>query len=195
VEFVSDLTYVHLDAEQVRALAHPLRVRLLGALRVDGPSTATRLAERLDSNTGKTSYHLRVLAGVGLVVEATELGDDRDRWWRAAHDVTSWEPADFRDDPDTSAAADWLIGETARVYAGRVEAWLHSRQQWSDEWVRAADMSDLRMRLTPARLRALNDELLDVVRRYHHTEDGPDVAGAQPCTVIIQGFPDPHPEM
>jgi DNA-binding transcriptional ArsR family regulator len=191
---VNDPIYVNLDSEQVRTLAHPLRLRLLTALRTDGPSTATRLAERLDSNTGKTSYHLRVLADVGLVVEATDIGDERDRWWRAGHDVTHWDPEDHRADPDTAAAADWLRGAVARSYSERVEQWLRSRDQWSDEWARAADMSDLRIRLTPDRLRTLNDELLDVVRRYHATEDLPGATDAEPCTVIIQAFPDPHPE-
>jgi len=59
---------VHLDARQIRVLAHPLRFRLLGRLRLDGPATATGLARALETNTGATSYHLRQLADVGLVV-------------------------------------------------------------------------------------------------------------------------------
>jgi DNA-binding transcriptional ArsR family regulator len=192
---VDDLSYVRLDAGQVRTLAHPLRLRLLSALRVDGPSTATRLAERLHSNSGKTSYHLRVLAGAGLVAEATELGDDRDRWWRAAHDVTQFEPQDYRDDPDASAASDWLLGEVARIYAQRVEQWLRTRDEWSEQWNRAAEMSDLRLRLTPAGLRRLNDELMEVVLRHHAAEAPPTAPGAEPCTVIIQCFPNPDPEI
>ena len=44
---------VHVSDPQVlRALAHPLRGRLLGLLRVDGPSTATRLAERVGESSG-----------------------------------------------------------------------------------------------------------------------------------------------
>jgi hypothetical protein len=34
------------DAAALRALAHPLRLRLLGLLRAFGPSTASRLAQR-----------------------------------------------------------------------------------------------------------------------------------------------------
>ena len=85
-------------------LAHPLRMRLLGALRVNGPATATTLAELLGTNTGATSYHLRQLAEVGLVAEDPDRGTGRQRWWRAAHDVTNWEPTDFDDDPDARAA-------------------------------------------------------------------------------------------
>jgi len=190
-------TYVHLDTAQLTALAHPLRVRLLAALRVSGPSTATLLAERLSSNTGKTSYHLRKLAEVGLVVEDVGLGDDRDRWWRAAHDITTWRQEDFDDDADAAVAARWLQGHVARNYAVQVENWLASSDEWPEEWVRSADMSDLRITLSAARLREMNDDLLAVVNRYviAAAADTPDdePAETQPCTVIIQAFPNPNP--
>jgi DNA-binding transcriptional ArsR family regulator len=197
-------TYVHLDAAQLTALAQPLRVRLLAALRLSGPSTATLLAERLSSNTGKTSYHLRKLAEVGLVVEEAGLGDDRDRWWRAAHDITTWRPEDFDDDADAAVAARWLQGHVARNYAAQVENWLASCDEWPEEWVRSADMSDLRITLSAARLRQLNDELLAVVNRYMSAvadrpsseTTGPPSAESperQACTVIIQAFPNPNP--
>src|SRR5581483_1560810 len=49
---------------------------------VEGPSTASRLARRLGESSGSTSYHLRMLARAGAVVEAPELGTRRERWWR-----------------------------------------------------------------------------------------------------------------
>ena len=61
-----------LDSVRLRTLAHPARARLLGLLRIEGPATATALAQRLGTNSGQTSYHLRQLAAVGLVVEDTE---------------------------------------------------------------------------------------------------------------------------
>ena len=65
---IGDLTGLRLDAAALKVLAHPLRSRLLSALRVDGPATATDLATRLETNSGATSYHLRKLESVGLVV-------------------------------------------------------------------------------------------------------------------------------
>ena len=52
----------HLDARSLRGLAHPLRMRLLSALRRGGPATASQLAEKLGESSGATSYHLRQLA-------------------------------------------------------------------------------------------------------------------------------------
>src|SRR3954454_12016717 len=81
---------VVLDPPRLRALAHPLRVRLLGLLRLHGPSTATRLAARVGDSSGSTSYHLRQLAAAGLVAEdpAHAGGGGRERWWRAVHSST-----------------------------------------------------------------------------------------------------------
>jgi hypothetical protein len=44
---------------------------------------------------GNVSYHLGVLARHGFVVDVPERArDKRERWWTAAHEVTSWEPAE-----------------------------------------------------------------------------------------------------
>ncbi|MYV61205.1 helix-turn-helix domain-containing protein, partial [Streptomyces sp. SID4931] len=53
------------DARTLRSLAHPLRIRLLNALREFGPATASKLGERLGESSGATSYHLRQLAESG----------------------------------------------------------------------------------------------------------------------------------
>src|SRR5215213_4648029 len=94
-----ELRVLHPTAEQLQALAHPLRSRLLGALRFHGPATSTALAARLGTNSGATSYHLRQLAEVGLVEDDEERSNGRDRWWRAAHDMTQWRSEEF-EDPD-----------------------------------------------------------------------------------------------
>jgi DNA-binding transcriptional ArsR family regulator len=54
------------DARLVRALAHPLRIRILGILenRVASPS---EIAEELGLPTANVSYHVRMLRGYGLI--------------------------------------------------------------------------------------------------------------------------------
>ncbi|EFG65225.1 LOW QUALITY PROTEIN: ArsR family transcriptional regulator, partial [Streptomyces sp. SPB074] len=83
-----DAVHVALDAKGLRALAHPVRVQLLGALRRYGASTATALGQRLGVSSGTASYHLRQLGAAGFVVEDSERGNNRERWWRAAHTRT-----------------------------------------------------------------------------------------------------------
>jgi predicted ArsR family transcriptional regulator len=182
-----------LDSKRLRVLAHPLRMRLLGLLRFDGPATATALARRLGTNSGQTSYHLRQLADVGLVEDVAERGSGRERWWQAAHRSTSWSSVDFRDDPDDRAADDWLAGHVARTHARWMQNWLDARPEWSAEWLEAADQSDFNLRLTPERARALASQLHEVIERYRDEHDtDPE---AERVTVILHSFPHPEPSL
>ncbi|MFJ8580772.1 ArsR/SmtB family transcription factor [Micromonospora sp. NPDC093277] len=179
---------VRLSHQQVRVLAHPLRTRLLGALRVRGPATATKLAEMLDTNTGATSYHLRQLAEVGLVAEDPDLGTGRQRFWRAEHDLTNWEPTDFDDDPDARAAVEWIEDNQVRQLVENAEHWFAVRHQWSPAWRDAFGMSDNVVTITPARLKALADELWQILERYR-TEADPDEPGAEQVEIFLTALP------
>ncbi len=168
---------MHLDARQIRVLAHPLRSRLLGQLRLDGPATATRLAGALGTNTGATSYHLRQLADVGLVTEDESAGRGRERWWRAAHDMSSWQRDAFAGDPDATAASDWLDSYALRRFVARAESWRQARPDATPAWRAAAGFSDYILTLGPERLSALTAELDAVIERYRalgEAEPGPD---------------------
>ncbi|MEU7999020.1 winged helix-turn-helix domain-containing protein [Micromonospora sp. NPDC049060] len=179
---------VHLDNRQVRVLAHPLRLRLLGTLRADGPATATTLAEKLDTNTGATSYHLRQLAEVGLVTEDLDRGTGRQRWWRAAHDMSNFEPTDFDDDPDARAAVQWIQADQVRLLAEQSERWMAAEHGYTRAWRDAAGMSDSLLRIGPARLQALNDELWRLLERYRD-EQVPDEPEAEPVHVFLAAYP------
>ncbi|MFC4147106.1 helix-turn-helix domain-containing protein [Micromonospora mangrovi] len=179
---------VRIDHRQVRVLAHPLRMRLVGALRVHGPATATALAQLLDTNTGATSYHLRQLAEVGLVVEDPDRGTGRQRWWRAAHDVTNWEPSDFDDDPDARAAIEWIQGDQVRLLVAHAERWFAVQHEWSPAWRDALGMGDAFLTVPPARVEALKAELWEVLERYR-TEADPDAPDAAPVQVFLAAYP------
>lgn len=55
--------------EHFKALAHPMRQRLLLALGED-PATLSQLAARFDTHKGNVSHHLRVLLSAGLITPA-----------------------------------------------------------------------------------------------------------------------------
>jgi len=63
-----------LDTGALRALAHPLRVRIYDILSQYGPQTASSLAELLGESSGSTSYHLRALAKHDLIQELDDRG-------------------------------------------------------------------------------------------------------------------------
>lgn len=74
------------DPATLRALAHPLRQRIIWELAVRESARAADLASIIDEPANVVSYHLRALAKVGILEEAPELArDTRDRVWRMAH--------------------------------------------------------------------------------------------------------------
>ena len=75
------------DPKILRAIAHPVRNRILTELNASGPMRAADLARELGLPANQMSFHLRQLAKYGLVVEAPEAARDRrDRAWRSASD-------------------------------------------------------------------------------------------------------------
>jgi DNA-binding transcriptional ArsR family regulator len=184
-----ELRHVNLTARQIRVLAHPLRSRLVGELRLNGPATATRLAEVFRTNSGATSYHLRQLADVGLVEEDPDAGRGRERVWRAAHDVTQWERDDFAGDEDAQTAADWLTSSYARNIAERIEDWTRGVAGEPPEWRAAALFSDYILRLDAGQLAGLVRELDEVVERWRRETDADPAPDAR--TVLLYLYPVP----
>ena len=54
------------DPRYVKALAHPLRIRILALLQ-ERPASPVQLAPRLGSTLGRVSHHVRVLRDIGLI--------------------------------------------------------------------------------------------------------------------------------
>ncbi len=152
-----DISSVVPDATALKALTHPLRLRMLGLLRIEGPATASGLAARLGLNSGATSYHLRQLAQHGFIEEDAGRGSQRDRWWRARHESTNVMPATAK-------------GEELELGLAFEQAALHGQMQQmqrahaaypalSQEWRQASTVSDYTIPLTAAAAKALVEKL------------------------------------
>ncbi len=150
------------NRDQMRAMAHPLRLRLLELLR-DGPSTATRLADDLGESSGATSYHLRILAKAGLVEDDAERGNARERWWRRAPGVV-YMPTDA-DDPEGRA----LEAEARLVHLRRdeeaVARFMRRLPDLAQEWRRATFTGSFNVFLTADEVFELGIEMLERVDR------------------------------
>lgn len=156
---------LQLDQAALATLAHPLRARLLASLRLEGPGTATDLAARIGTNTGATSYHLRKLAEVELVVDTGE-GRGRRRMWRATTRYTSYAPSDFAGDPASQADLAWLERHHLEHFLGQTQAWLEAKPGWPVAWQDAAGQSDDVVTVTPMQMSALREELWEVIQRH-----------------------------
>lgn len=183
------------SADRLRGLAHPVRMRILAALRADGPSTATALAHRLGLNSGATSYHLRQLATYGFIVEAAEMGNRRDRFWLI--DPTQEElPTSSR--ADRAAHLQARLVEQADAAQSAVESHAEVPAAWSKATTFEARELDLTAEQASAlltRIQAVIDEA--VASSGAGSKDAPPSTGKangvksadnRPYRVQVQGF-------
>ncbi len=174
---------VLLERRNVRGLAHPLRVSLLRLLREYGPATATGLAERLGESSGTTSYHLRQLAHYGFIVEAEGMGTRRQRWWQAAHEMTSFDLSGDVSDEEQVLGLEYLRSVASYNCAAIVD-WLDGLAEQPAEWREASTISDWLLRLTPTQASDLMTELAATIERYRNEES--DTLGDEQSSVIVQ---------
>ncbi|MGW1001521.1 ArsR/SmtB family transcription factor [Streptomyces sp. NPDC002520] len=179
-----------LDPRSLRGLAHPLRMQLLDALRHHGPATASQLAARMGESSGATSYHLRQLAAHGFVEDAPEHGKGRERWWRAVDQGLVFDAEDFKGaGPEVRGMAEMYLHEVANTHARELSAWLSTRDRWSEEWSRAADMSNATFRLTPELAAELVEKMHGLIDDYRGRSPESDSPGAEQVRIHTHLFP------
>ena len=183
-----DLSAITPTPAALRALSHPVRLRMLALLRTEGPATATTLAARLGLNTGATSYHLRQLAEHGFVVDDPDRGDGRDRWWQAAHRATVTDPA-RASTPEEQDTHDAYLQAVAIWNTEQLQRAVEERRMLPLAWQDASTFSDWQLHLTPDRARELTDRLRTVIEEFD--EDSADSDGAGSFVVNVNTFARP----
>lgn len=181
------------DADTMRALSHPLRLRLYEELAAMGPATATELGALIGESATNCSWHLRQLARHGLVEEAGG-GPGRRRPWRVTEhwSLRGVEPPE----PAASASARDALVET--VLGREVQAWRDwsaRRHQEPAQW-RQASLSHVSngVWLTAEELAALTSELRELVDRHIEARsDRRDPAnrppGSRPARFVVWATP------
>jgi DNA-binding transcriptional ArsR family regulator len=175
------------SAAGLRALSHPTRLKMLMLLRLEGPATATQLAQQLRLNTGATSYHLRQLAEHGFIVEDHERGDARDRWWKAAHESTRTGLRARTE--DEAEDVDAYLHTVALMYTETLMQAVEERSFLPRAWQEASTTSDWHLRLTPERAEQLVDTLAQLIEEWHEAGEGE--AGTGDFVVNLNAFPRP----
>ena len=179
------------DVRALRALAHPLRNRLLGQLRLNGPATASQLGRVVGESSGSTSYHLRQLAAYGFVEEVEGQGNARERWWRARHRVTSWQPTELATQEGGQAVGEEMSRLQMAMQARVLDAWQAQQHRLGPDWAGAADFSDYVLRLRRDQVRELSAELSAVLTRWldTHPGDQPATEGTELVVVLTDIVP------
>ncbi|WP_300267827.1 helix-turn-helix domain-containing protein [Microbacterium sp.] len=128
-----------LDAGALRALSHPLRVRIFDILAQEGPQTASTLAEILGESSGATSYHLRSLATHELIREAKSNKGGRERWWERPEGGIVYDSRAVEGSPAGEAALQVAVAEVHRRRHDELMEFFTSRiDKESVEWADAS---------------------------------------------------------
>ena len=154
----------------LRALAHPLRWKLIDLLGSEGSATATRCAEVLSASVASCAYHLGILAKYGYV-ELVPGQAGREKPWRLAS---------YRQ--ELSAKGLGVEGELAEQAAtesfldhefARTRERLRSRRLEPAEWREPSRLLGSTMWMTAVEFAQLSDELLELAGRYAERYDDP----------------------
>nr|WP_051876760.1 winged helix-turn-helix domain-containing protein [Cellulosimicrobium sp. MM] len=177
------------DPASIRALAHPLRLRILALLDDEGEVTATRCAEVTGESVASCSFHLRMLAKYGYVEAAERRGKERP--WRTVGRgrQTRFDPDVPESLPAASAVADLVLGQEA----ARVRAWLAGAAAEDPRWLLASTLSSSSFYATREELDALAREVEALTDRFAGRWEDPALRpeGARPARLFAVVNADP----
>jgi hypothetical protein len=146
------------------------------------------LSRLADAAPGSVSYHLATLEEFGFVQQAPELAKDgRERWWRASHAMTHYEPSAMLADPETAAAGRAMRQAFLQGNFAEQLAYLDAEPALEQQWVAAATSGDTVSFLTADELRELSDEVNALAERW----DRPERPGTVPVRFIYSAFRQP----
>jgi hypothetical protein len=171
-------------ALRLRALAHPLRWKVMHVVDSEGTATATRCAQVLGESVASCHYHLGILGKYGYLEQIPDT-PGRERPWRAAdrrQDLTPPGP-----DIEDALASEAATAAFLDVELEEIKARQRRRDAETSEWQAATAVGGATMWVTAAELRELTDELLALLMRYQERSDngGLRPEGARPSRVFF----------
>jgi len=176
------------DPRTMRAITHPVRLALIEALLLEGPLTATRASEIIGESPTTCSFHFRQLAKYGFVEEAGG-GPGRLRPWRLSHLGMNF--TDLHEDPETAVAARALDQMLRDRFFAHLQAFYDNRSSYPREWQEVTGGSEFILHITPAELRALDEQITELLRSYSDRLEDPAKRppGSLPVEVLLFGYP------
>lgn len=179
------------DPQTLRALAHPLRWKLIDLLDSEGSATATRCAAALGESVASCAYHLGILAKYGYIEAAPERSG-REKPWRLTNrqQRLGGDGLDLDGQLAAEAATEaFLEYEFARIRQ-------RSRQQGleSQTWREAGCLVGSSMWVTAVELRQIKQQLMEIAYRYADRDEDPSLRpeGARHARVFAATSVSPH---
>lgn len=152
------------DPLALRAMAHPMRIKLAGMVGIAGTLTASEAARQLDSTAAVTAYHLRTLAKYGFVEDAGGTSA-RERPWRLTQRAVSftWNGEDPAGRAMTRVAFDEWI-EHIRRYQ-------ELKDQYPQDVRDVSEGSESVLMATPAEVKELTEKISELLRPFRERID------------------------
>jgi DNA-binding transcriptional ArsR family regulator len=171
------------EAEELRALADPVRLDLFDLVRRDGPLTVEEASNRLGLAPDEASGHLRRLAEAGLIERDADGG-----WSTEARGIYFEIP----DEPAAQRAARDLSNTMLITYASLPSDWVSRVEPQLDlTWARAAGLFNARIDLTPDELRRLQADLERLLEPFTNRAESDRPADASPVRITAYFLPEP----
>jgi predicted ArsR family transcriptional regulator len=144
------------DPLALRALAHPLRLKLHALVGREGQLTAADAARQLGISQALASHHLRQLAKYGYV-EHGAAGDNRERPWRLTATSHRFEGDDSPEGWESVELLDRYMAEQAVT---QLSDWQQRRADEDPRWSEHAGVSQSLLYVTV-------DELAELTQAWH----------------------------
>nr|WP_221380182.1 helix-turn-helix domain-containing protein [Actinoplanes polyasparticus] len=173
------------DPAVLDALAHPVRLDVLGYLMSAGPATASACARAVGDTPSNCSYHLRVLAAHGLV-EPDDSGDGRSRPWR-----TTLTGFTVDNTGEGAAGATAVLAAAIELDHHLAREYLRRRAEFPRHWREQEPHASYGLAVSPEELIDVLQRIDAVVRPYLHPtrEDAP--ADAEHVHLSLMALPRP----
>lgn len=173
------------EPEALEALAHPVRLGLINHLMAAGPATASACARAVGDTPSNCSYHLRVLAQVGLVGEAAS-ANGRERPWRAM--ITGFATGSEDSEATMTPAEGKLLAVSIQRDQRRLRDYLARRDREPGPWRRSDFYGAYTLRIAPDELSELTGKLDALIRPYIAATREQAPPGAELVHTGVQAF-------
>jgi helix-turn-helix protein len=172
------------DAKALRAMAHPVRWKLLEIVKREGSATATQCAKETGESVASCSYHLNMLAKYDFVEQA-EGGQGREKPWRPVYTQQGW--SDVGMEPEAELAAEAATQAFFEYEFDLAKQRLRESSAEPDEWRLALGSHSTDEWLTPQELGELRAELEAAANRFRERKGNRDArpAEARPVHVFM----------
>jgi DNA-binding MarR family transcriptional regulator len=188
------LTRVVSDPLALRALAHPLRMKLHMLVGREGTLTAAEAARQLGISQALASHHLHQLAKYGFI-EPAEADDNRSRPWK----VTATSQRFLPDQPEAQDASDVIQRYALDQASQQLADWQTRRHDVEDRrWIELTDVASGVLYLTVEEMAefraALAAIITPLVTRRRIGDHASRPAGARPVAFTVVATPIPVTE-